>query len=219
MTLAKELDAPSNIVEGVIFPPGDLYSDEPPLETELHLEQIMLLLKCLKWLWRDKKDFYAAGNLSIYYSPRQRKSEDFRGPDFFVVLDTERKTRKSWVVWEEEGKYPNVILEILSESTASTDKGLKKKLYQDIFRTPDYFWFDPETQEFAGFHLVDGQYLPLDPNSQGHLWSQQLGLYLGLDQGLLRFFTPEGQLVPTPEETADRLAAKLRELNIDPASI
>ncbi|MBE9005292.1 Uma2 family endonuclease [Fortiea sp. LEGE XX443] len=233
MSLAKELDAPQATPEDVIFPPGDLYSDEPPSETELHLEQIMLLLKCLKWLWRDRNDFYTAGNLTIYYSWNKHKTEDFRGPDFFVVLDTERRTRKSWVVWEEEGKYPNIILEILSESTAKTDKDLKKKLYQNTFRTPDYFWFDPETQEFAGFHLVDGQYQALDANTQGHLWSQQLGLYLGIYENLLRFFTPEGQLVPTPEEEAEserlqkeiaqeraeRLAAKLRELNIDPETI
>ncbi|MFB2976936.1 Uma2 family endonuclease [Microseira sp. BLCC-F43] len=226
MTLIKELETTQDIPEDVIFPPGDLYSDEPPLETELHLEQIMLLLKCLKWLWRDRNDFYAAGNLTIYYSPNQRKSEFFRGPDFFVVLDTERKTRKSWVVWEEDGKYPNLILEIISPSTADTDKDFKKKLYQDTFRTHDYFWFDPYTQEFAGFHLVDGKYQPLEPNDRGHLWSQQLGLCMGIHQGLLRFFTPEGQLVPTPEETAEqatqkaeRLAAKLRELNIDPDTI
>jgi Uma2 family endonuclease len=247
MSLAKELDFPQDIPEDVILPPSDLYSDEPPLETELHLEQIMLLLKCLKWLWRDRTDFYAAGNLTIYYSLSKRKSEDFRGPDFFVVLDTERKTRKSWVVWEEEGKYPNFILEILSESTANTDKELKKKLYQNTFRTPDYFWFDPYTLEFAGFHLVDGKYEPLEANHQGHLWSQQLDLYLGIHQGLLRFFTQSGQLVPTPEEEAEserqqkelaeqeaeserqqkelalskaeRLAAKLRELNIDPDTI
>lgn len=233
MSLAKELDSPQGIPEDVILPPSDLYSDEPPLETELHLEQIMLLLKCLKWLWRDRTDFYAAGNLTIYYSLNKSKSEDFRGPDFFVVLDTERKTRKSWVVWEEDGKYPNVILEILSESTANTDKEFKKKFYQDTFRTPDYFWFDPYTLEFAGFHLVDGKYLPLEANNQGHLWSQQLGLYLGIHQGLLRFFTPESKLVPTPEEEAEferqqkelalsrveRLAAKLRELNIDPDAI
>ncbi|BAY17090.1 hypothetical protein NIES21_29240 [Anabaenopsis circularis NIES-21] len=233
MSLAKELDAPQASPEDVIFPPGDLYSDEPPLETELHLEQIMLLLKCLKWLWRDRNDFYAAGNLTIYYSWNKRKDEHFRGPDFFVVLDTERRTRKSWVVWEEEGKYPNVILEILSESTAKTDKDLKKKLYQNTFRTPDYFWFDPETQEFAGFHLVDGQYQVLEANAQGHLWSQQLGLYLGIHEGLLRFFTPVGLLIPTPEEAAEfecqqkelaqaraeKLAAKLRELNIDPETI
>ena len=35
------------------------------------------------------------------------------------------------------------------------DRGLKKHIYQDIFRTPDYFLFDPETLELAGFHLVD----------------------------------------------------------------
>jgi Uma2 family endonuclease len=240
MSLAKELEATQeaikDITENVIFPPGDLYSDEPPLESELHLEQIMLLLKCLKWLWRDRNDFYAAGNLTIYYSQNQRKDEHFRGPDFFVVLDTERKTRKSWVLWEEDGKYPNLILEILSESTANTDRGLKKNLYQNTFRTPDYFWFDPYTLEFAGFHLVDGKYQALEANNQKHLWSQQLELYLGIYEGLVRFFTPEGELVPTPEEIAElveserqqkeiaqqkaeRLAAKLRELNIDPDTI
>ncbi|MFB2977636.1 Uma2 family endonuclease [Microseira sp. BLCC-F43] len=203
MTLVKELEPTQDIQEDVIFPPGDLYSDEPPVESELHLRQIILLLKCLEWLWRDRNDFYAAGNLTIYYSPNQLKSEFFRGPDFFVVLDTERKTRKSWVVWEEDGKYPNVIVEIMSPSTAETDKYFKKKKYQNTFRTYDYFWFDPYRLEFAGFHLVDGKYQPLEPNSQGHLWSQQLGLSIGIHQGLLRFFTPEGQLVPTPEETAE----------------
>ncbi|MEH2402053.1 Uma2 family endonuclease [Nostoc sp.] len=230
MTIAQELDDQKGICQDVIFPPGDLYSDEPPLETELHLRQIILLLKCLEWLWRNTNDFYAAGNLTIYYSPRQLKSEHFRGLDFFVVLGTERKTRKSWVVWEEYGKYPNLILEILSESTAKIDKDLKKKIYQETFRTPDYFWFDPYTQEFAGFHLVDGEYQPLQASEEGYLWSHQLGLYLGIYQGLLRFFTRDGLLVPTPEETAEqaqlrveqveqkaeRLAAKLRELNIDP---
>ncbi|MBD2199269.1 MULTISPECIES: Uma2 family endonuclease [Calothrix] len=226
MGITQELDSTESISQEVIFPPGDLYSDEPPLETELHLRQIILLLSCLEWLWRDRNDFYVAGNLTIYYSPHQSKLEKFRGPDFFVVLGTERKTRKSWVVWEEDGKYPNVIVEILSESTANTDKGLKKKLYQDTFRTLDYFWFDPYTLEFAGFHLVDGAYQPLQANELGHFWSQQLGLYLGIERGLLRFFTSEGQLVPSPEEAAEqaeqraaRLAAKLRELNIDPDSI
>ncbi|MDF2388657.1 Uma2 family endonuclease [Nostoc ellipsosporum NOK] len=219
MTIAQELESQQGICQDVIFPPSDLYSDEPPLETELHLRQIILLLTCLEWLWRDRNDFYAAGNLTVYYSPHQRKSEDFRGPDFFVVLGCERKTRKSWVVWEENGKYPNLILEILSESTSNTDRGLKKQIYQDTFRTPDYFWFDPYTVEFAGFHLVDGEYQPLQPNEQGYLWSHQLGLYLGIHEGLLRFFTTDGQLVPTPEEKAERLAAKLRELNIDPDTI
>lgn len=185
-----------------------------------------LLVQCLEWLWRNRNDFYTSGNITIYYSLRQRKSEDFRGPDFFVVLGTERKPRKSWVLWEEDGKYTNVIIELLSDSTALTDKGLKKQIYQDTFRTPEYFWFDPHNLEFAGFVLVAGNYQPIEPNSQGWLWSQQLELYLGVEQEKLRFFTPDGQLIATPEEVAeqekqrsDRLAAKLRELGIDPDTI
>jgi len=247
MTYVPNLGTPENALEDVIFPPSDLLSDEPPLESYLHLQQLLLLLKCLDWDWRSRNDYFAAGNLTIYYSPRQRKSEQFRGPDFFVVLGTERKPRKSWVVWEEEGKYPNLIVELLSPSTADTDRGLKKQIYQDIFRTPDYFWFDPDRQEFAGFHLVDGHYESIEPNAQGLLWSQQLQLFLGIHEDQLRFFTAEGQLVPTPEESAeaeqqragqawqraeqeqqraeqeqqraDRLAAKLRELGVDPSEI
>lgn len=130
---------PSTTIDGVVFPPGDLYSDEPVLETYFHLQQMVLLLKCLDWWWRDRQDYFSAGNLTIYYSPRQRKSEFFREPDFFVVLGTTRKPRKSWVVWEEDGKYPNIIIEILSDSTEDTDRNLKKEIYQDTFRTPDYF--------------------------------------------------------------------------------
>jgi hypothetical protein len=88
------------------------------------------------------------------------------------------------------------------------------------------FWFDPESLEFAGFHLVDGVYQPLKPNAQGHLWSQQLQLFLGVHDGKLRFFTPQGELVATPEEAAlaerkrnEALAAKLRELGLDPETL
>jgi Uma2 family endonuclease len=231
MTLAQDpgtaAQAPQAIVlqgmEDIVFPPGDIYSDEPPLETDLHRDQIDLLIRLLRWLWQDRQDFYVSGNITIYYSPNQLKSEDFRGPDFFVVLSTNPDPRKSWVVWEEDGKYPNIIIELLSESTAKTDRGLKKQIYQDTFRTPDYFWFDPNTLEFQGYHLLDGKYHELEPNQQGWLWSQQLELYLGIQDQQLRFFTPDGELVPTPEETAqaeqqrsEKLAAKLRELGVNP---
>lgn len=137
--------------------------------------------------------FLCLSNLTIYFSPNQKKSEEFRGPDFFVVLDTEKKDRKSWVVWQEDGKYPNLIIEMLSDSTAAIDKGLKKQIYQNTFRTPDYFWFDPNSLELQGFHLVDGQYQEIECTPEGWLWSQQLGLYLGVESSKLRFFTPEGQ--------------------------
>ncbi|WP_341737697.1 Uma2 family endonuclease [Microcoleus sp. CAWBG640] len=216
MSLAKDLEYTDELREVIVVPPADLWSDEPPLESDLHRLQMQLLIDCLVWLWRSRNDFYASGNLTIYYSPQQIKSQDFRGPDFFVVLGTERKPRKSWVVWAENGQYPNVIVEILSPSTAEVDKGLKKKIYQNIFRTPEYFWFDPNGLELAGFLLVGGQYQTLETNPQGWLWSEQLELFLGVQNGQLRFFMKEGQLVQTPAEIAETLAAQLRELGIEP---
>jgi Uma2 family endonuclease len=169
MTTSPIIDAASTSDE-IIVPESDLWSDEPPLESNLHLRQIILLIQSLEWLWQDRNDFFAAGNLTIYYNPEQRKSSDFRGSDFFVVLGTARKLeRKSWVVWQEGGKYPDVIVEILSNSTAAMDRGEKKQIYQDIFRTPDYFWFAPETLEFQGFRLVEGQYQAIEPTAQGWL--------------------------------------------------
>jgi hypothetical protein len=121
-----------------------------------------------------------------------------------VVLGTEKKDRKSWVVWGENGLYPNLILEILSDSTKRVDKGLKKDLYQNTFRTPDYFWFDPNTLELQGFHLMDGRYQAIQPTEQGWLWSQQLELYLGLVDNKLRFFSANGELIPSLEELAEQ---------------
>jgi Uma2 family endonuclease len=207
-----------------------LDSDEPEMESSLHSAQLSLLVSCLEWWWRTKQDFFIGDNLTIYFSRQQLKNRDFRGPDFFLVKQTQRKPRRSWVVWEEDGKYPDLIIELLSESTADVDRGVKKNLYQDRFRTHEYFWFSPDTLEFAGFRLVSRHYQQIAPTSQGLLWSEALDLFLGIDSGKLRYFQSDGQLVPTPEEDAlaaqqraeiaqqraDRLAEQLRSLGIDP---
>lgn len=181
-----------------------LESDEPEMESSLHYAQLALLVSCLEWLWRDRQDFFIGANLTIYFSRQQLKNKDFRGPDFFLVKQTEKQPRRSWVVWEEDGKYPDLIIELLSDSTARTDRSLKKELYQDRFRTPEYFWFSPETLEFAGYRLVNQQYESITPNDTGLLWSQSLGLYLGVREGVLRYFTEAGTLVLSPEEAAEQ---------------
>lgn len=58
----------------VVFPHGDILSDELPLESDLHRDKIDLLIRILKLWWRERQDFYASGNLTIYYSPNQKKS-------------------------------------------------------------------------------------------------------------------------------------------------
>lgn len=200
-----------------------LESNEPEMESSLHYAQLALLVACLEWLWRDRSDFFIGANLTIYFSREQLKSRDFRGPDFFLVNRTEQRPRRSWVVWEEGGQYPDLIIELLSDSTAQTDKNLKKRLYQDRFRTPEYFWFSPETLEFEGFRLVNQRYEPIVPNPAGGCWSETLGLFLGVREGMLRYFLASGELVLTPEEAAaqamersQKLAEQLRALGVEP---
>jgi hypothetical protein len=141
------------------------------------------------------------------------------------------------VVWEEGGKYPDLIVELLSESTAKVDREEKRELYQRIFRTPKYFYFSPETLEFMGLRLRGEKYEEIPLTKEGWRWSGVLGLYLGIHNQQLRYFFPNGELVPTPEEAekierqraeqerqrakqeqqrSEHLAQKLRELGVNP---
>ncbi len=196
-----------------------LESNEPEMESSLHYAQLALLVACLEWLWRDRNDFFIGANLTIYFSREQLKNRDFRGPDFFLINQTERRPRKSWVVWEEGGQYPDLIVELLSPATAKTDRSLKKVPYQDRFRTPEYFWFSPDTLEFEGYRLVGQHYEAIAPNDTGWRWSDVLGLFLGVQNETLRYFHRSGELVPTPEEAAEaaQLAAETAQLKVQAA--
>lgn len=198
-------------------------SDEPEMESDDHRLQMELLVRALLWFWRDRNDFYVSGNTSVYYDWDQRTNRNFKGPDFYVVLGAEKRNRTSWIVWQEGGRYPNVVVELLSNSTAKVDRTTKKALYQDIWRVPNYFWFHPQTLEFKGFELRDGQYTEIPANTAGHLWSSQLELFLGIQDRKLRFFTASGELVLLEEEEqtlrAERLAEKLRQLGVDPEAL
>ncbi len=188
-------------------------SDGVPMETEQHRLQMELLINSLKpWLNKSNKG-YVSGNMFVYFSPDQVKNEDFKGPDVFVVLGVSNCMRKSWVVWEER-KAPDIVIELLSESTAVKDKGHKKRIYQDKLKVDEYYWFDPHnTNDFQGFRLVDSIYqeLPLKNNS---FISQSLGLKLSCWHGVyqdfdtvwLRWKTLSGKLLLLPEEAETKRA-------------
>jgi Uma2 family endonuclease len=185
--------------------------DGIPMETARHKLQMELLVNPLT-TWLANRDAYVGGNMFVYFSPNQVKNHDFRGPDVFVVLDVPKGERKSWVVWE-EGKGPDVVIELLSESTAATDKQQKKEIYQRRLRVPEYFWFDPfNPDDFAGFAIRDNVYEQIMPNAEGKILSQQLGLVLVHWAGQygeantvwLRWATLEGDLLPTDQEIAEQ---------------
>jgi len=98
--------------------------DGEPVETARHRDQMIMLIESLKAHWSDRKGYYVGGNMFMYYDPDNKAR--FRGPDFFLVLDVEDRERKSWVVWREGMRFPDVIIELLSESMHEVDRGEKE---------------------------------------------------------------------------------------------
>jgi Uma2 family endonuclease len=154
--------------------------------------------------------------------------------------------RNSYVMWQElvspfvvvELLSPGTEDEDLGRTVRQLGKPPTKwQVYEQILRVPYYFVFSRYTNELQAFRLVGGAYESLEVRDEG-LPIAQLGLRLGLWQGRyenierlwLRWFTASGELILTPseeaataqarvaqaEQRAERLAAKLRELNIDP---
>jgi len=215
--------------------------DGIPMESQRHKMQMDLLLDTLQFWLDQREDGYISGNMFVYFSTRQIRNQDFRGPDFFAVVGVPKKERKSWVVWE-EGQAPNVVIELLSDSTRNEDKTRKKEIYQNQLRVPEYFWYDPfNPEDWAGFYLKGGEYEPLERDRNNRYLSHELGLalvewfgtYKDVETVWLRWETLEGELLPTERELSqqaqqeaqqaqqknEKLAAKLRELGIDPDTL
>jgi Uma2 family endonuclease len=201
------------------------YDDGEPMETEFHDAQAALLKDSLIDAWHERRDFCVAGNMFVYFSEHQVKSNDFRGPDVFVVLDVERKVRKSWVAWEEGGKLPDVVVELTSATTAHLDHGDKMRIYSQIWRTPAYFIFDPETEKLDGFALDAARrtYVALAPGPNGDFPVTPLGLSIGLrptryrdhDRLFVRWIDAEGRALPTAQERAERERKRVQELEAE----
>lgn len=200
------------------------YDDGEPMESKDHRWQMNLLCEVFTMaIGRD--DAWVGGNEALYYSALQVKRNDFKAPDVFVVLDAiDNPGRKSWVVWEEDGRTPNIVIELLSESTEANDRGAKKRIYERVLRVPDYFVYDPLDFRFEGWRLADGIYRPLVADAAGRLPCQEVGLwlgrwrgeYIGRDNTWLRLFDGQGRLIPTFAE-AERANAETERARADAA--
>lgn len=138
---------------GLTIPPGadELPSEDGvPLETNRHRLEMSLLCDALdRHLASRRPDYFVGGNMFFYFSLLQTRKNDFRDPDVFIALGVEHRDRKSWVMWEEDGKAPDVIIELTSESTAEEDHCPKRHVYARL-HVPEYFIYDPLTGALEG---------------------------------------------------------------------
>lgn len=143
----------------------------------------------------------------------RNRRDTYRGPDFFLVTGVDPyKSREAWIVWEEEGKYPDLIVEFLSPSTEEADRTRKREIYEQVFCCREYFMYDPFKTGVEGLRLEDARYRPIVPDARGWLWSEVLGAWLGQWQGefrrhhfnWLRIYRPDGTLVLTDAEEREQ---------------
>jgi len=195
-------------------------SDGIPLESAWHVLEIGLLLDCVAYRFRERDDYFAGGNMFIYFSEEQARNRDYRGPDFFYVDGVSlTPLRRYWAVWQEGGRYPDLIIELLSPCSAKTEPTTKKTLYERTFHTAEYFCYDPDAQTLEGWRLGDrGRYRSIAANDRGWIWSEEFeawlgpwkGKYLDHDGIWLRFYDVNGHLVPTRAEAAEAELAQLK---------
>jgi Uma2 family endonuclease len=214
------------------------YPDEdskPMAESDQAREYLLYATKVLEIYFQNRPNVYVSGNLFIYYE--EGNPESVVAPDTFVVFGVENRQRRSYKTWEENNKTPDFVLEITSKATRTKDQGAKKGIYA-FMGVGEYYQYDPTgdylTPQLQGLRLVDGNYFPVAtttlPDGTVSLPSQVLGLELRMKSGEMRFYDPatsktllsyeeEAAARQAAEEKAQRLAAKLKELNIDPETL
>lgn len=198
-------------------------TDEVNLDSNWERIQINLLVESTQRLMQERKNrrFFAGGDMFVYYCIEQVESVardrrnypmHFRGPDFFFVDRVEPGDRDSWIVPRERGRYPDLIVEFLSPGTARVDKGKKKEIYEQIFETPEYFWFDRRSSELVGWRLLDGRDHQIQSEREGRLWSRVLRAWIGrrraesvrVDAVWTRLYRDDGSLVESYEECTEQ---------------
>lgn len=194
--------------------------DGVPRETGKHRRQANILADTFEAAWADRKDFFVGSNMFMYFSELQIKKNDFRGPDVFVVLNSNRRQRKSWVVWQENYRTPDVVIELVSESTEHVDRVDKMRIYSKMLHVSNYYIFDPISLRLDGF-VLDRQrreFVPIKPEPNGDLPCPVLGLHLGVrttsifgeEDEFLRWIDPQGKPLPLDEDRARDAEENLR---------
>jgi Uma2 family endonuclease len=190
---------------------------KPMGETQSRIENMLYLLEPLgEWFASDPM-VYVGANMFVHYERGNRNRHV--SPDVFVVKGVEkdvRPKRRKYLVWE-EGKAPDLVVELTSESTREEDQGTKRAVYQDVLRVSEYFLFDPFEEylhpRLQGFRLAKGAYRPIRP-VKGRLPSKVLGLHLEASGDLLRLYDPAaGRWLPTPPEQREEIERLRRELD------
>lgn len=236
MSVDAEVATPATAASPPIhYPQSD---GQPMAENTRQFRWIVFVKENLETLFADRPDVFVAGDLLWY--PVEGDPTTRRAPDAMVVFGRPKGDRGSYRQWDEGGIAPQVVFEIMSPGNTFREM-LTKLAFYDQYGVEEYYIYDPEPErhELTGFTRSNDT---LQPVASMDGWvSPRLGVrFARADDGTLLLFAPDGtpfrshqelaaqrtaaeqraaraeEQAVRAEERAAALAAKLRELGIEP---
>ncbi len=216
--------------DGELHYPSD--DGEPVGNDTLHFEWILFVFDAVRQAFGNREDVFVACDLLWY--PVEGRPDITRAPDVLVVFGRPKGHRPSWKQWEENGTPPQFVVEVASRS--NTEEEFREKLaFYDEHGVTEYMVYDPPRGKLTVWSR-EAPGAPLLVVSQERGWkSNLLGMQFSLTgKGDLEILLPDLRFARTREqidrdlqaereraeaerERAERLAAKLRALGVDPA--
>lgn len=204
----------------------------PMSDNTLQMKWIFLVYGSLIAQYRNHEDVFVAGNHLIY--PVEGDNKTRQAPDVFVALGRPKIERGSYRVWEESGIFPQVIFEIWSPGNRYADMRAKFAFYEK-YGAEEYYILYPEFPAHAEGYVRVSENLVEIEQIDGHV-SPRLGVRFLLRRGDLTLFDTTSRPFRSPDqlvaereeehrraeqekERAERLAARLRELGVDPEKL
>lgn len=228
--------------EEIIYPSSD---GQPMADSTIQYQWITTIKGGCDALFKDNPNVFIAGDLLWY--PVEGKNTICQAPDVMVVFGRPKDDRRSYLQWKENNIPPQVVFEILSYSDSQT-KMNKKLAFYNRYGVDEYYLYDPDKKELSGWQRIEGLLEVIEPMSgwvsprlgvRFELTGDGLELYRPDSQKFLSYLELEQQRVLATQraehatqradqeaqradqeaQRAERLAAKLRELNIDPDNL
>ncbi|WP_299755593.1 Uma2 family endonuclease [uncultured Chloroflexus sp.] len=209
----------------IVYPDSD---GMPMADNTKQFRAIVTIQGNLDALFRERADVFVAGDLLWY--PVEGWPDIRRAPDVMVVFGRPKGDRGSYRQWEEGNTAPHVVFEVLSPSNTLTEMAAKLEFY-DMYGVEEYYLYDPDTGDMSGWQRIDGR-LRVIPELDGWV-SPRLGVKFGRAVDGIQMYWPDGrpflsfvelqalaeqerQRAEQERQRAERLAARLRELGVDP---
>jgi Uma2 family endonuclease len=209
----------------IVYPDSD---GKPMADNTLQFQWIVTIEGGLDALFRHDDNVFIAGDLLWY--PVEGDNTIRAAPDAMVAVGRPKGYRGSYRQWEEGGIAPQVVFEVLSPGNR-TGEMIRKFRFYERFGVEEYYLYDPDNPDLSGWRRA-GNALEEIPDLASWI-SPRLGIRFDLSGAELRIVGPDGRPFATYVELiaqreraevearestarAARLAAKLRELGVDP---